>query len=223
MSKIHLSISNIDGNSKSYINIVTNAVKNAEDYAFLKLKIDWDIDVLARFIPKSNSGNSDAVNGHTYEKNLIVLNIEEDFKEYEISEVLVHELCHAARWGKNNEWINTLFDLLIFEGLAVKFAADFIENKKECQFYMDTILKRSDSDNEKIYNSIKDKLNDNSYNYEEIFVGDGIKMPYWSGYSLGYYLINKYLKKTGKKIEEAFADKYSEIESTLLRKDLSLL
>ena len=215
MNRINLSISNTGGDLESHASIVRKAVNEAEEYAFPKLRIDWDIDVLARLVPKSNAGSGDCVSGHTYEKNLIILNIEEGFKEYEVAEVLVHELCHAARWGKNDEWIDTLFDLLIFEGLAVKLAADFIEDKREHQFYMNTIIKRTDSDNEKIYDSIKNELNDNNYDYEAIFIGDGNKMPYWSGYSLGYYLINKYLEKTGKKIENAFADKYSDIKSAL--------
>ena len=38
----------------------------------------------------------------------------------------------------------------------------------------------------------------------------------WAGYSLGYYLVKKYLKKTGKKIEDAFADKYADFRAIVL-------
>ena len=41
------------------------------------------------------------------------------------------------------------------------------------------------------------------------------ELPRWSGYSLGYYLVKKYLEKTGKKIEEVFADKYADFRIIL--------
>lgn len=41
------------------------------------------------------------------------------------------------------------------------------------------------------------------------------KLPRWSGYSLGYYLVKKYLEKTHKTIEEAFADKYEDFRIVL--------
>lgn len=195
MNKVNLFITEANHNLSAYKDMIEESVKIAEEYAFPKLKIDWDIDMIACFVPKSVSENSDCVSGHTYEKNLIVLNIEEEFKEYEISEVLVHELCHAVRWEKNDEWINNLFDLLIFEGLAVNFAADFIKNHKKCQNYMSVILNRADSDNEKIYDLTKNRLDGNNYDYEKIFIGDGDKMPYWAGYSLGYYLVKNILRK----------------------------
>ncbi len=36
------------------------------------------------------------------------------------------------------------------------------------------------------------------------------ELPCWAGYSLGYYLVKRYLERTGKKIEEAFFDKYAD-------------
>ncbi len=42
--------------------------------------------------------------------------------------------------------------------------------------------------------------------YDTIFFNGNDDLPRWSGYSLGYYLVKKYLEKTGKKIEEAFVD-----------------
>ncbi len=36
------------------------------------------------------------------------------------------------------------------------------------------------------------------------------ELPRWAGYSLGYYFVKEYLERTGKKIEEAFFDKYAD-------------
>lgn len=213
--KINLFITEANGGFSGKENPISNAVKKAEEYAFPKLKIDWDIDVLLRSAKQQFSDTKDRVSGHTYENNLIRLIIEDGFDEFEISEVLVHELCHAARWGKNNEWMNTLFDVLIFEGLAVCFTEKFTKNRPKQQFYMQTILNRSDEENIKILDTLKDHLQDTNYDYEYVFAGHNDNLPHWAGYSLGYYLVNKYLEKSNKTIEAAFADKYKDIESTL--------
>ncbi|MDO4759502.1 MAG: DUF2268 domain-containing putative Zn-dependent protease [Candidatus Saccharibacteria bacterium] len=215
MSKINLFITEVDKNLSSKKELILNAVKKAEAYVFPKLKIDWDIDLVVRNPRQKYLKTKDCVSGHTYEDSLIVLNIEDDFCEFEISEVLVHELCHAARWGKNNEWMNTLYDVLIFEGLAVKLADDFSKNNPERQFYMETITSRPDEENEKIFSLLEGQLQNSNYDYDYIFTGNNIDLPYWAGYSLGYYLIKQYLKKSDKTIEEAFADKYADIEITV--------
>lgn len=215
MSKIILFNSKENGYSFKNVASISNAVKKAEDFAYPKLGIDWNIDVI---IHRSNPifpNAKDRVSGHTYEDNLIRLIVEDGFSEFEISEVLVHELCHAARWRRNNEWVVTLFDAIIFEGLAVCFTEMFSANNPKRQYYMKTIVDRSDEENEKIFNKLKDDLLDNNYDYNSIFRGDGNSLPYWSGYSLGYYLIKKYLEKTGKAIEDAYADRYKDIESFL--------
>ena len=79
------------------------AVKTTEKYVFPKLKIDWDIDILATSrIPMIILENG--AGGYTFSADFIHINID-DRKATEnlISENVVHELCHAARWGKNDE------------------------------------------------------------------------------------------------------------------------
>ncbi len=132
-----------------------------------------------------------------------------------ISENIVHELCHAARWGKNNEWTKSLFDGLIFEGIACVFEAEFVKDKSEKTLFIKTILERSDKENEEILAEVHDKLDSNEYDYDKILFNGDNKLPRWSGYSLGYYLVKKYLEKTDKKIEDAFADKYADYRIVL--------
>ena len=132
-----------------------------------------------------------------------------------ISENVVHELCHAARWGKNDEWIKSLFDGLIFEGLACVFEAEFVKDRSEKSLFIKTILERTDEKNKKILEELRDQLDSNHYDYDTIFFNGNNELPRWSGYSLGYYLVKKYLEKTGKKIEEAFTDKYADFRIIL--------
>ena len=132
-----------------------------------------------------------------------------------LKEMLVHELGHAARWGKNDEWMNTLFDGMISEGVATYFGTEFAKNNSDKQFFTKAMLERSDEENERILNELRGNLDDKNYDYTTIFFTGNDKLPRWSGYSLGYYLVKKYLEKTHKTIEEAFADKYKDFRIVL--------
>ena len=131
--------------------------------------------------------------------------------------MVAHELCHAARWGKNDEWANTLLDCMVSEGIATYLEAEFVKDREEKTFFIKTILERTDDENKKILEKLRDRLdsNDYDYDYNAIFFNGDDKLPRWSGYSLGYYLVKKYLEKTNKKIEDAFADKYAEFKIAL--------
>ena len=216
MSKINILLANSAGEfNETQIDII-NAIKEVERYVFSKLKIDWDIDVVLTANAYSLIIPEDGVGGYTYASNFIVSAL--DLKSMSIprfKEMLVHELCHAARWGKNDEWMNTLFDGMISEGVATYFGTEFAKNNSEKQFFTKTILERSDEENERILNELRGNLDDKNYDYNTIFFTGNDKMPRWSGYSLGYYLVKKYLEKTHKTIEEAFADKYEDFRIVL--------
>ena len=217
MNKINVLITRANGNLDSKVETIVKAVKEAECYVFPKLKIDWDIDLLVTnrlydiIIPE------DGVGGHTRTSDFIEFAInEEKATENLISEMVAHELCHAARWGKNDEWINSLFDGVINEGIATYFEAEFVKDRTEKTVFIKTILERSDEENEKILEKLRSQLDSNYYDYDTIFFSGSNELPRWSGYSLGYYLVRKYLKKTGKKIEDAFADKYADFKAVVL-------
>lgn len=212
---MNILLTEANGNLSNEKEMIKNAIKMAEEYAFSKLNIDWDIDVLVTnripmIIPENGAG------GYTFSADFIRINID-DKKATEnlISENVVHELCHAARWGKNDEWIKSLFDGLIFEGLACVLEAEFVKDRSEKSLFIKTILERTDEKNEKILEELRGQLDSNHYDYDTIFFNGNDKLSRWSGYSLGYYLVKKYLEKTCKKIEEAFADKYADFRIIL--------
>lgn len=216
MNKINILLTGANGNLSDKKEMIGKAIKVAEEYVFQKLKIDWDIDVLVTnrlydlLIPE------DGVGGLTITADFIEFAVnQKKATEYLISEMLVHELCHAARWGKNNERIASLFDGIISEGIATYFEAEFIKNRNERTVFIQTILRRPDEENEKILDQLRDRLDSNEYDYNAIFFTGNNKLPRWSGYSLGFYLVKKYLEKTGKTIEEAFVDKYVDFKISL--------
>ena len=111
--------------------------------------------------------------------------------------------------------MTSLFDGIINEGIATYFEAEFIKNRNERTIFIKTILGCSNEENEKILDQLRDRLDSNEYDYNAIFFTGNNKLPRWSGYSLGFYLVKKYLEKTGKTIEEAFADKYVDFKISL--------
>lgn len=211
MNKINVLLANSNGNLRNIEQMIKEAVKEAELYAFSRLNINWDIDLVVTnhmpfvLIPE------DGIGGRTYWSDLITICVDEEkLAKSKMTEMLVHELCHAARWGENNEWMNTLFDGLINEGIATYFEAEFAKNLEETTIFIKTILERSDEENKKIFEKLCDQLESTSYDYETIFFNGNDELPRWAGYSLGYYLVKRYLERTGKKIEEAFFDKYAD-------------
>ena len=216
MSKINVLLANANGNLDESKETILTAVKEVESYVFSKLKIDWNIDVVVTDSAYSIIIPEDGVGGYTYACDFIVCAL--DLKNMSIprfKEMLVHELGHAARLGKNNEWMNTLFDGIISEGIATYFGTEFAKNNSDKQFFTKAMLERSDEENERILNELRGNLEDKNYDYQTIFFTGNDKLPRWSGYSLGYYLVKKYLEKTHKTIEEAFADKYEDFKIVL--------
>ena len=216
MYKVNILLTEANGNLSDSREIIVDAVKTAEEYVFPKLKVNWDIDLLVTnrlydfIIPE------DGVGGRTRTSDFIEFAInEEKATKNLISEMVAHEFCHAARWGKNDEWINSLFDGIISEGIATYLEAEFVKDRKEKTVFIETILERTDDENKKILEKLRDQLESNYYDYDTIFFNGNDELPRWSGYSLGYYLVKKYLEKTHKKIEDAFADKYAEFKIAL--------
>ena len=216
MNKINLFITEANNNLSAKKSLILNAVKMAEEYAFPKLRINWDIDIVITNRAYEFVIPEDGVGGRTYASDFILISINEDkITENILAETLVHELCHAARWGKNDEWMNTLFDGIISEGIATYFEFEFVKGKPEKQLFLKTVVGRSDEENKKIYEELESQLKNERYDYQTIFFNGNNKLPRWSGYSLGYLTVKKYLEKSGKTIEEAFADKYADIEAAL--------
>ena len=217
MNKINVLITRANGNLDSKVEAIKKAVKEAEQYVYPKLKVDWDIDLLVTNRLYDIIIPDDGVGGRTQTSDFIEFAIDEEkATENLISEMVAHELCHAARWGKNDEWINSLLDGVISEGIATYLEAEFVKDRNEKTVFIKTILERSDEENEKILERLRSQLDSNYYDYDTIFFNGSNELPRWSGYSLGYYLVRKYLKKTGKKIEDAFADKYADFKTIVL-------
>ena len=191
------------------------AVARAERTIYERLKLPDDVEV-------AFSGSSeylipeDGVGGRTRKSDLVVFSVDvaKNPSEQIIFEMLMHELCHAGRWQMNEEWMRVLFDGIINEGIATVFE-ETVAHEEERTVFLTAVLERSNEENENILASLKGKLFDGGYDYHEIFFDGNDRLPRWAGYSLGYFLVKKYLAMTDKTIEQAFADKYADFKIAL--------
>ena len=72
MSKINVLFANANGNFDEIKDTILAAVKEVESYAFSRLKIDWDIDVVVSANAYSMIIPEDGVGGQTFASNFIV-------------------------------------------------------------------------------------------------------------------------------------------------------
>ena len=109
----------------------------------------------------------------------------------QVKETLVHELDHAIAF--NYDITKAIQDTLIDEGRAERFREYVVGGGRSS--WSKSISKRQAKT---IFKSIRKKLNSKSPKlYTDLFFGTG-KYPHSSGYAIGYYLFEIYLKKQDK-------------------------
>lgn len=133
--------------------------------------------------------------GYTYGKNFITIYLDSKFKNFEkvLSEdfciALAHEALHATRW-QNYESKYNLLTAIINEGLADHFSIQITNCKPQLwskslnKAQIDLMLKKVN----KFLSSTDHEIN------RSWMFGNKKDIPRWTGYSLGFYLIERYLK-----------------------------
>lgn len=136
------------------------------------------------------------IGGYSVDANIILVALNPKFKEFnatldeQLERTLVHELHHCLRW-QNPGYGMTLLEALVTEGLADHF--DIEVNGKAPQIW-DVALTQEQI--EAFQKKAIKEYHDFNYNHEEWFFGsESMKIPKWAGYTLGFQLVGKYLKK----------------------------
>lgn len=192
---------------------VDDVVAPVETFFARNLDIDWKINVIMTTSLPWLVIPEDGVGGRTYASDFVVVAVDpKNTVTAKISEMLAHELAHAVRWGKNSEWSEDLFCELVNEGLAVHFEAEFAKTQGSKTFFLGTILNRSDNENREIFERLRPRFEAEKYDYDEIFFDNG-KLLRWMGYSAGYYIVGRYLEKTGKSVFDAIGDSYEDFRN----------
>ncbi len=176
---------------------IERAFKKAVSTATNLLNLDT-VDVICigdktKVIPEVGIG------GFTPSRHLTYLYIDPkiDVDEKEIFNTLCHEFHHAKRYDGPG-YGETLFDSMIFEGLAVAFEEEVSEGTA---FVANTLKKREHPP--QLIEKCKSHFNDTDFNHFKWFISDKSgELPRWAGYEMGYFIVKKYLSKENKKASD---------------------
>ena len=174
----------VDGEDVEIFNLIKETMQKLKLY-FNSKKYIFVFPTFDTFTVEIMNG----VGGFLPKKSVIFLFLNLNGKDWKSSlkDTLVHEFAHSVSdfysGGKNFN----LGEGMIFDGLA--------ENFRKINFGGNDLLIKAVSREEclKYFEELKSKLDSTDFDfYMEVFYGTG-KYPRWLGYSLGYYLIEKYL------------------------------
>ncbi len=137
------------------------------------------------------------VGGYSPNAHLIFISLDPQFPNFqqtideELKRTIAHELHHTLRW-RDPGYGETLFEALITEGLADHF--DMEVNNIDNPEPWDTAL--SDKQLVEIKAKAQKEFDNKNYNHNEWFFGYKEKnIPRWAGYTLGFKLVEDYLKR----------------------------
>lgn len=137
------------------------------------------------------------IGGYAPNAHLVFVSLDPQFPtfqqtiEKELKRMIAHELHHALRW-RGPGYGETLFEALITEGLADHF--DMEVNNLNTPEPWDIAL--NDEQLVKVKAKAQKEFDNKNYNYNEWFFGSKEKnIPKWAGYTLGFKLVEDYLKE----------------------------
>lgn len=169
-------------------------LKKSLNYVFEKCKSELD-DYESFFVfefpikDKFVEENMGGVNGFSPAKNVIFLFVSQSFSKNSLNGVIAHELAHSISPFYH---INmTIGNGMVFDGLAEHFKEQFVESDRSL---WTTVLSYEGA--KKIFFEIEEYLYVEDWDkYHEVFFGTG-EYPWAAGYTIGYYIVGDYLKKT---------------------------
>lgn len=213
--KLHITNANQQFTDKE-IDAIQQATKRAEKFVTGNFSLDYEIDImvtapsyLMKTIPE------DGISGRTYSSQLISLVLDKQqraINEDIIFETICHELSHSLRWEKLPEYSKTLFDSMIFEGLAIVLEEKAINETgcKEKQFFLKEMQNTSQKMIDHMISELNTEMKNEQYDYSTIFFAGNDTLPRWAGYRLGYHYVKNYLEKTGLTICEVTVASYAD-------------
>ena len=113
--------------------------------------------------------------------------------EVELPSTIYHELAHLVREDSVG-YGNTLLDSFVSEGISCFVEKSILPNRKIP--YIQKI-----KNEQKLWEKAKKLLGKTKYNYSEWFFGAG-KLPNWTGYRLGFLLVERFIGKSKISLEK---------------------
>lgn len=150
-----------------------------------------DVDIVVAEDPQSAIPEI-GIGGSTNNINLVFISIDSTHPnlqtslDTELSRTIAHELHHAIRM-KTVGYGENLLENAVSEGLADHFSMEVFGGKKP--LWSDVKI------NSKIMEKAKKNFLKKNYGYYQWFFGWKKEIPRWTGYALGFNLVEQYLKK----------------------------
>lgn len=187
-------ILNANGGLTLYIKDINDIFNNTINKIAKKIPIS-NIDIVFEDNPY-NIIPEIGIGAQTQSPSLIYISLDSNQPQFKkvlnehLEQILIHEIHHCIRW-KRMGYGTTLLEAIISEGLADHFDIEISNkkpepwsvalNKNQIRYY----LKKA-----------KKEFNNKKYDYSAWFFGGSKEsIPRWTGYSLGFYLVDEYLKK----------------------------
>ena len=195
---INLLIANSSGKLTNQIPIVQSAFQKASEASRKKLGLDR-VDVLlihdpSYVIPEVGIG------GHAYSRHYLYFPVDGSKKlnRQELYATLCHEFHHTKRYDGPG-YGKTLFDRMVFEGLAIHFGEEVGGKDTLIPKYV-----RSYRVEDKLIKIAKMYLDAEKYdNYRWFYQDPQGKLPRWAGHIVGYHVVGEYLEKNKMLASEA--------------------
>lgn len=209
MNNVTLFISNASGSFSKLEPTIKSAFEKAVSIAVDKIKLK-DVDVICiddpnMVIPEIGIG------GYTPSRHLMFLYIDsrsDKVTEQEIINTLCHEFYHSMSYDGPG-YGKTLFDSMIFEGLATAFEE---EASKGDSFLVRNLRSRESS--QALLTKHSSELDAEDFDHFRWFIYDETnELPRWAGYEIGFYIVREYLEKTNKKVSEVILEDINVIKS----------
>lgn len=215
MGKINLLVANANQHfTVADIRTFRKATQDAEKYISNHSIFDYEVDVIIT-TPSYSLATipEDGIGGRTYNSHLIMIAIDKEqttIEENAVFGTLCHEMSHSLRWEKHPEYAATLFDGIILEGLAICLEEEAIKDtgRKNNQFFLKEIQHTPQAAIDAMISTLKDRFDDEDYDYDVLFYTGNAALPRWTGYKLGYYFVKKQLEATGYSVLQLTTARY---------------
>ncbi len=191
---VHISILSSSKGLKPYA-LQLSAITKSVEAAVRKLLPVKDIDVVFYDNPEGTIEEVGGIGGFTPSANTVFISLNPRHKHFkralkeELAYTLAHEFHHAIRFRTPIKK-ETLLEAIISEGLADHFALEVTGRKKPAPWCI--ALTRDQK--EALLKRASKEWNEEGYDHHAWFYGSALKkLPRWTGYALGYDLVEKYL------------------------------
>jgi uncharacterized protein YjaZ len=210
---IHITILNASGRFNAVVDAIRAQTNKAIELLQTKIQLS-DVDIIFSYNPVETIPHL-GFGGYTPDAHTVQISVDTDNVELvrtiddELVHTLLHEFHHAMRW-RSVGYGETLGEALVTEGLADHFDVEVTGGAP--QKWATEVSITEDSE----LLARARRLFSEPYSHEDWFFGsEAERLPKWAGYSLGWFLVKKYLDAhPGKHASQLHATPAAEILMT---------